>query len=637
VGFWGGGLDGLRRTKERYRRVVSFHKDAVNPNALPDNDVGTLFEDSKGRLWVGTAGGLAVFDGQRKHPVTYRHVQGDTTSLLADDVSAVQEDRSGTIWIGTRKGLSELPAGEQRHFRSHLHEPDDAHSSGGNVVSDIFEDRSSNLWIGTFGRGLNKRLHDGTFKRYTYPGDTPGTAENWINNIAEGESGNLWLSTSAGLLSFDPQRAEFLPYPIAQLHDAPIYGIFEDRQRTLWLSTAIGLVRYNPKTKTFLRLDETNGFPFSELHSGFTRTSRNTVLVGGLDGFSEFNPDSASAFSRPPEVVVTGVSVFDQALPLSYWMHREIHLTYDQNFFTFSFAALDYISPLQNRFAYKLEGVDKDWIQAGNHNFATYTHLDPGSYTFRVKGSNSLDVWNETGTSISVVITPPYWHTWWFRLLVVMVVLGLGTIAYIYSLRKALEMERVRLGIADDLHDDVGSSLSSIAMLSRVVQRAPDLTAASRKRVAEIFETAVRTSERMKDIVWFIKPKDDTVDDLILRMKDTASSILVDMDYEFQTSENGIATRVAIDFKRNFFLSFKEILANIANHAAATHVRIRVERRGDLLEAIIEDNGRGFDEHAVRRGNGLGSLQLRARKIGGVCEVRSSPGKGTTVKFSGKV
>jgi signal transduction histidine kinase len=284
-----------------------------------------------------------------------------------------------------------------------------------------------------------------------------------------------------------------------------------------------------------------------------------------------------------------------------------------------------------------MEGLNEDWIQAGNRNFATYTHLDPGTYVFRVKGSNSVNVWNEGGTSLAVVIAPPYWNTWWFRLLVVAMVLGLAYAAYRYKLRKALEMERMRLSIADDLHDDVGSSLSTIAMVSRVVQRAPELTMATRGRVAEIFETAIKTSEGMKDIVWFIKPKDDTIDDLLLRMKDTASSILSDVGHEFRTPGKGSTTLVTVEFKRNFFLSFKEVLANIVKHAAATKVRIQIERQADFLEAVIEDDGRGFDQDTARRGNGLGSLQRRAKSMGGKCEIRSSPGKGTTVKFSGRI
>jgi signal transduction histidine kinase len=200
-------------------------------------------------------------------------------------------------------------------------------------------------------------------------------------------------------------------------------------------------------------------------------------------------------------------------------------------------------------------------------------------------------------------------------------------------------VERIRLRIADDLHDDVGSNLSSIAIVSRAVQRAPELTMTTKRKLAEIYETAISTSEGMKDIVWFIKPKNDTLDDLLLRMKDTASSLLSDVAHDFHAPKNESTTRIAIDFKRNFFLGFKEILTNIAKHASATNVHIHVKRHDDVLETIVQDNGHGFDppkKDTVQRGNGLASLRTRARAIGGVCEISSQIGKGTTVRFSGR-
>jgi signal transduction histidine kinase len=197
-------------------------------------------------------------------------------------------------------------------------------------------------------------------------------------------------------------------------------------------------------------------------------------------------------------------------------------------------------------------------------------------------------------------------------------------------------VERLRLRIANDLHDDIGSNLSTIAMVARAIQRTPELGQTTRRRLAEIYETAVATSGGMKEIVWFIKPENDTLDELLLRMKDTASSLLANIDHKFHVPKQRHSSRITVEFKRNFFLAFKEILTNIVKHASPTEVDIQIEQSKGKLEMVIRDNGRGFDESTVRRGNGLGSLESRAQTIGGVCEITTQPGKGTKVRFWGR-
>lgn len=664
VGLWGGGLNGLYREGGTYRRVFNFEANPSNALALPNGDVGAVLEDRDENLWIGTNGGLARLNPERKHMVIYSHADGDSASLVGNDITRLYEDRSGTLWICTSDGLSQLVQETRSNlakvsatkmadrqnlrksqvalhrFKNYLHRVEDSHPIGRNQVSDILEDHQDNIWVATYGRGLNKLRANGTFTRFIHRGDSVGNRENFIYTFVEDREGVFWLSTTVGLVSFNPHSGVFQRHPIDQLHDAHIFGIFPASEAELWLSTSIGLAKFNPKTNTFVRFDEKYGIPFRELFSGFFKNAHGKLFVGDLDGFTEFFPENVSTISRPPEIVITSFKVLDREFSSSVLSERDVRLSYDQNLCSFSFAALDYANPLRNRFAYKMEGVDRDWIDAGTHNYASYTNLDPGSYVFHVKGCNSDNVWNEAGTSISIVITPPYWQTWWFRILIAGLIAGLMYAAYRYRLRRLLEVERLRLRIADDLHDDVGSNLSTIAMVSRAVQRAPGLTTATKRRLAEIYDTAITTSEGMKDIVWFIKPKNDRLDDLLLRMKDTASSLLSGLEYDFHTPKNDPAkrdVRITIDFKRNFFLAFKEILTNIVKHASATKVQIQVQQRDGILETVISDNGRGFDQLTVRCGNGLSNLLNRAQNIGGLCEITSQPGRGTTVRFSGRL
>lgn len=660
VGLWGGGLNGLRRVNGTYRRVATLESTPSNrPQAgdhsfgqalaLPHNDVASIIEDRSGNLWVGTPGGLVMLDRQRRHMTTDKHVEGDPSSLASNVVVQVYEDRSGAIWVCTSGGLSrlipEMPArqgvsGVPHRFKNYLNDRIHAHPVGGNQVASILEDHLGNHWAATYGRGLIRLGADGTATQFVYPGDSSGMSENWIYDIVEDRQGFFWISTSKGLVSFDPRSAAFTPYGYDQLFQAHIFGIYPDRAGDLWLSTSIGLVKFTPKTRTIVRFTEERGIRFKELLSGFFQSGRGTLLAGGLDGFTEFSPEGVSTTLRPPEVAITSFSVFDLEYPASRLASGEIRLTHDQNFFSLTFAALDYVNPLQNRFAYRMAGVDERWIEAGTRNYARYTHLDPGNYVFQVRGSNSENVWNEAGASVAITILPPIWQTWWFRLLGAGILAAAMYAGYKYRVDRLLEVERLRLRIADDLHDDVGSNLSSIAMVSRAVQRAPELSAATKRRLAEIYDTAVATSEGMRDIVWFIKPKNDTVDELLLRMKDTASSLLAGTKYEFRARDGGGSVRIPIDFKRNFFLGYKEILTNIVRHAAATAVWIQVAKREGLLEMTVRDNGRGFDlseAETARRGNGLSSLRSRALKLHGECEIGSLPGTGTTVTFSGRL
>lgn len=637
VGLWGGGLDALQRDHGTYRRVRHFEHDASRAGSLPSNDVEELMEDRQENLWIGTPDGLAMLDPRRKYMIIDRHVEGEPMSLLSNGVNRIHEDQSGRIWICTRDGLSQLIPGTPHRFKYFLNSPRDAHPVGGNEVTDILEDSLSNLWVTTCGNGLIRVEPGGGFHRFMFPGDSAGTGENWMYCLASDRNGLFWLSTRAGLMVFDSRSHTFAEHTADQFSEEHIFGIAVDQDNNPWLSTSIGLGRLSPQPGAFVKYERDDGIPFTELRSGFSRSTRGTLFVGGLDGFTEFCPESVTTIRHTPTIAVTGFSVFDKAEPATIFGAPEIDLSYDEKSFSFSFAALDYTDPQRNSYAYRMVGLEPGWTDADHRTYASYTNMDPGSYVFQVKGSNSYDVWNETGASIRIVISPPYWRTWWFRSALGLLVVTITYSVYRYRLRQLLDLERLRLRIANDLHDDIGSNLSAIAMVSRSLQRAPELSRTTRHKLAEIYETAVSTSEGMRDLVWFIKPENDTLGDLLLRMKDTAATLLGQTTADFHFPNMAAEGPMGVDFKRSVFLAFKEIITNIARHAAATRVEISLALLNGRFEMVIRDNGKGFDMNLPHRGNGLQSIQKRAHHIGGSCEIVSAPGNGTTVKFWGKM
>ncbi|MEO8167372.1 MAG: two-component regulator propeller domain-containing protein, partial [bacterium] len=490
AGLWGGGLNALRLSDGKATLLAHHTHDPNNKSGLPSNTVSSIVEDKTGILWIGTPDGLASLDSNRRIFTVYQHRDGDSTSLAANAINKVYLDRSGELWVCTAGGLSRLEKGRQNRFVNYLHNPGDGHSnvnsSGRNFVSDIVEDQSGNIWATMYGGGLNRLERSGRYTRFVFPSDSDGTHESWIYTAYQDHRGIFWLESAAGLLTFDPTTELFTRFPSEDLHQASVFGMIQDQRGFLWLSTGIGLVRLDPKNKTLTRFSESQGLPLKELNSDFFVAKGGRMLIGGLEGLTAFYPDSVIESSQAPVIAITGFSVFDKKMAASVFATPEIFLTYDQNFFSFTFAALDYAEPGRNSFEYRMDGIDANWVSAGHRNFATYTNIDPGRYVFRVKGANSENVWNEAGTSIGVVIFPPYWQTWWFRLLAAGCFVSVIYAAYRYRLHKLLDMERLRLRIANDLHDDAGSNLSAIAIMSKAILRAPELSELTRRKITDV-------------------------------------------------------------------------------------------------------------------------------------------------------
>ena len=315
---------------------------------------------------------------------------------------------------------------------------------------------------------------------------------------------------------------------------------------------------------------------------------------------------------------------------------KTIRLNYDQDFFSFAFAALDFTNPLKNQYVYKLEGLDRDWVQAGNKHEANYTHVPPGNYVFRVKGANADGVWNEAGAAVKIVIHPPYWATWWFRALMALAVIGFLALLYNYRVSKLLEIERTRLRIARDLHDDVGSSLSSIALTAELLQRESVTDSLADRRLARVHETAQKLSRNLKEIVWAIDPQRDKFDDLLLHMKEAAEELLGQkgIAYTLDVPQDELPQALKMEFRRNLFLIYKEMLHNVVKHAEATQVEIALTRMNGALQLQVADNGKGFNAEAGGNGNGLKSIRARAGELHGKLEIDSQPKRGTRVMLT---
>ncbi len=606
---------------------------------LRNNLVTAIEEDSSGVLWVGTWGsGVETLARDRRTSRQLSGEDGGAGGLSSNNVNAVYRDRNGAMWIGTSVGLDGF---DQRTGRFRHYGPDAATSAtvSRDQVRVIFEDREGSFWVGSDG-GL-KRLDRETGELLPVRAIAAGNpGDERVYALYEDGRGDLWIGTSGGLLQMNARRDSIVRYDAGKgLAASYVRGIAADDMDNLWLTTTNGLVRFNKAQKTFHSYDADDGLQGSEFSGASRRLRDGKILIGGLNGFNAFDPRDIEDNRHIPPVVLTGFSVFEKPVNLGLPIDaiHEITLGYNQDFFSFAFAALDFTNPSKNSYAYMLEGFDKEWVNAGTRRFAYYTNVSPGDYLFRVRGSNDDGIWNEEGTAVRVLVEPPYWQTWWFRLLMGAALVTLLTILYNYRVSKLLEMERMRLRISSDLHDDIGSSLSSIALITDMVrQKLPD-DLQERRQLSEVSRAARNTADALKDIVWLISPEHEKVDDIILRMKDGASKFLAGTAYEFHCPEVALTGVLDMEFRRNILLMFKESLNNIAKYSRATKVDITIGEYQRVFAMTITDNGVGFDETAVRKGNGLNNLRRRAEKIGGTMTITSTPGKGTTVDLRVKI
>jgi len=460
IGTDGGGLNIWNRRKDVFYR---FRHDPHDPKSIGSDAILHIMKDSKGNIWIGTwGGGLNLYNPADGTFTRFLNDPRDKSSISSNNVWRIYEDQLGKLWIATFYGGLNVFNRETKKFTRITDDPEKkTHFYGNNVIS-INEDKSGNLWIGTEDGGLNcYNSERSSFSHYFYQiheNNVQGTDN--IRVIYTDKVGRLWIGKK-GLYLFNPKHQSFSLYTSKEnLANEMIQGVNEDDMGNLWIGTSNGLIRFNPDTYNFKRFTDADGLQGLEFGPNSSlKTTKGEMLFGGFKGFNIFHPDSIKNNSSIPPVYLTDFQIFNVSAtpgqkksPLKKQISetKAITLSYDQSFFSFEFAALNYISPEQNQYAYKLDGFDKSWNYVGNQRKATYTNLDPGKYIFYVKASNNDGIWNEKGTSLSIIITPPFWMTWWFRTFIILVIIG-GT-GIFFQFKRKLELKKLEEQKREEMH-----------------------------------------------------------------------------------------------------------------------------------------------------------------------------------------
>lgn len=636
--MWFGTRFGLARLENGRMRTYTAR------DGFADDYVLTLLTGQDGTLWCGTESGptSVTFDGDQLHLKSYRSREGWTKiNGKKNRVRAMYQDDEGNLWFGNDNGISLY------RDRKFIHYPIDG-EYGDRLVAGILRDTWGDLWVGLHGNGIlrfqvtGSTKHHATLHLKQRIGIADGLKDDHIRCAGKTRQGDLWFGTRFGGAVRIIPEAERIGLIRSYTTDDGlasnwVNSFVEDQRGNLWFGTSRGVTRFTfsssdsdaPAVRTLTVFDGIAGDGVNAIYedvNGF-------LWFATYNGVTRYDAANDAPPRVPPSVYITNVVVAGQA-DTAMAQKERAELPYEHHSIAFEFVGISFRDEARVRYKYMLEGFDTTWSGPTDRRYAQYTHLPPGDYVFKVSALNGEGVWSAEPALFSFTVVPPIWARWWFIAGLVIVLATTVWLVHRYRVRHLLALERVRLRIAADLHDDVGSTLSSIAIASEVARKeVSDNTTSAADTLTRITANARAMLERLDDIVWTINPSNDSLDEILLRMQGFAAEILETKGivYTIAFPEQSKAVRIPMEMRRHLYLIFKEAVNNVARHSECTKVEIRVEVNAGKLTLVVKDNGKGFDARTSFSGNGLRTMQGRAVGMGGGVVVHSDPGSGTTL------
>ncbi|MDX2128812.1 MAG: two-component regulator propeller domain-containing protein [Chloroherpetonaceae bacterium] len=688
----------------------------TNPIDVPisSNFVMSLTVDRDTSLWVGS-----LLDGL-SYVKKYLHNSSASTSVKFDPqiksiktVHCIKQLQNGEVWVGSNSGLFTLEKNndlirvkEKLKYNSVTHlieclpqnfviigqEYRGVHAINIETKKEIWSiatgsiramalENDTTLWLGTYEGCYVYDLKTMKSIKYSHdPRNPQSISTNLVNMIFKDSNNQIWIATSEGLNHFDRETKTFGRFSTKDgLPNNFIYAIVEDGRKNLWLSTNYGISNFNPRLGTFKNYDQSDGLQGNEFNTGaYYQSASGEIFFGGTNGITSFFPDSLLDNPVPPKIAFTDFKKFDRSIELDSAIgeKQDIVLNFDESVFSIEFAALEFTNTAQNRYAYKMDGVDRDWVYSGVNREVRYTNLAPGTYSFHVRACNNSGVWNTNGKTLRIRIMPPFWRMWWFILSTALFFIGsVVSISYLYSQRKIKEyirqienqrniefaQNKTREKIARDLHDDVGSTIGSIGLYTEslkhslaqleaaidssnefheigAITEVEDSLKTSINKLINKIEGLLRDAEiAIDDIVWEVAPKNDHFSDLISRLQRFGNDIIETKKIELKFDFSSINPNLSLEdtFRRNIYLILKELLNNSVKYGEPTKIEIVGEFASNILFIHYLENGNGFNLESKPQGggNGLFNMNARAKEIGATFELNTAPTKGVEAKL----
>jgi ligand-binding sensor domain-containing protein/signal transduction histidine kinase len=576
------------------------HRTWNSKNGLIDDRVFDLHVDKTNRLWVATRNGISIIENNSIRELT------TTSGLPFRIIRTITEDPSSGLWFGTDGGG--LIYYDNEEFKSIT-------TSNGlinNTIRAVKFAKDGSMWVGTYG-GLN-HYKDGRHTHYTIE---DGMVNNIVLDVLPDDDGSVWAATFEGLSHI--KDGVITNYTTEQgLPADVIYLIHKDLYGNIWLGTTRGLVRFrldltdSKGLPIFKRYTTDYGLAADELNRGAVFGRGDTLWFGTVGGVSVYFRDRDPQISYQPPVYIEQVRIFDQTImdPMN------LELSFRDNSLWFDYTALSYSAPDKVIFEYRLLPIDKEWIVT-DFRSVRYAGLSAGDYIFEVRARSNDGNWSEQPARLRFTIQPPFYSSWWFRSILLFGFIGLMAFLYnYYRVNKQVDLERMRVRIASDLHDDVGASLTEIALQTDFLQAYP-IPESIKAPLQQIGETSRKIVTTMDDIVWSIDARNDTVGDLTDRMQDYARTMLtpkgISYSIDFDHLETGHS--LPVEVRQNIYLIFKEMVNNAVKHSEASHIDIKLAKHNNVSSMYIKDNGVGLANQVRKTGHGLKNLKLRADRI----------------------
>jgi ligand-binding sensor domain-containing protein/two-component sensor histidine kinase len=584
-------------------------------------------QPATGDVWMGCQGGVIVIYNPQKGTTRYLWPPEANNATIR----FITQDKNGYTWLGTQGGRLLKWDGKSFTVVQDI----------GTIIYKIFIDKQGLLWLATEGRGLYciNPKNGSIIKHYMADGSAAGLYSNSGKDIEQLNDGTIVYG--AGALNFinkEKGTVRLLRYEDG-LPSNSVERLRMDADGFLWIITANGLSRYNPYKNRITTYSRKDGITLAS-KTAYTDyySSSNYIMFGGGNAVMMFKPSLFAATQVPPDVVITDFKIFNQFVPVDSLMQLpHVKLSPEQNSFSIYFESLSYQQRGRLTYYFKLEGVDKDWQASDGIYFQNYSLLPAGQYTFKVYVENVEGVRSRHTTEVKIIIYPIFWRTKWFISTLVFLILLVIYFIHKERVNRLLAVEKLRHRVARDLHDDMGSTLSTINILSAMAKSKMNTDAVKTAGyISKISDNSQRMMEAMDDIVWSIKPSNDSMQRITARMREFATSVLEakDIALHFAVADEVHNVKLNMEARRDFFLIFKEALNNAAKYSKATEVWVAVTIEGRHLSFLIKDNGIGFDVAKADDGNGLGNMKKRADAVNGKIRLTSKEGEGTTVKLT---
>ncbi|MBI5216477.1 MAG: hypothetical protein HY960_12070 [Ignavibacteriae bacterium] len=599
----------------------------------------THLQDRNGEWWIQTAQGVVRYPKvetvEQLATVTPIKVYTTADGLGGNDIFRLYEDNKSNIWISTLDNLACVLTRWERKTET-FHRFPTYEGFEYSAPTAFCEDSSGNLWIGSYG-GTLARVRNDSFE--FFPSHF-GAAEGLIRAMFLDSKNRLWIASSLGgvrrLDDVTATKPVFINYTTREgLSSNEARCITEDRWGRIYIGTGKGVDRLNPETGQIKHYSVADGLGSNSLNIAF-RDKSDVLWFGTLQGLSRLEPVEEVSNSAPT-ISIDGLTIAGVRQAISELGESELsgfELQSDENNIAIEFSSIGFGIGEILKYQYKLDGAETDWSTPTTQRAVNFASLAPGAYRFQVHALNSDGLMSEKPASISFVILPPFWQRWWFMMIAL---IGVGSVLYsVYRIRvqRIIEMENLRRRIAQDLHDDIGADLTQIAIFSEVIKtRIHDAEIES--MLEKIGTMARRVIGGMSELVWYIDPRHDTVNDLINRIEELVGGLLQGTEIRFSVDCNSTLKEIKLtpEIRKELFLILKEALHNAVKYSQCSTISFVLSLSGKRLVIELKDNGKGINETQNRKGHGLENMRKRTSVIGGIFVLDSLPDKGTMIRL----